>query len=62
MWIGAMAAPAGSFFGCLLAGIGVIFMLTGGICVWGGFSGSSVEVLLIGLVMMAAGWLMTRGR
>ena len=52
----------GSFFGCLLAAIGVIFTLTGGVCVWSGFSGSSVEVLLIGLLMMAGGWLMMKGR
>jgi hypothetical protein len=51
-----------SFFGCIAVGVGTLFMLTGGICVFGGFSGSSVQVLLIGLLMMAGGWAMMRGR
>jgi hypothetical protein len=52
----------GSFFGCLGMAIGFVFMLTGGLCVWSGFRGLSLQVLLIGLVMMVAGWLMSRRR
>lgn len=51
-----------SFFGCIGVGLGFLFMFTGGICVFGGFSGSNGEVLLIGLLMMLGGGLMMRGR
>ena len=51
-----------SFLGCLLGAVGLIFTLTGGICVWNGFSGLSVEVLLIGILMMVGSWLMTKRR
>jgi hypothetical protein len=52
---------AGSFFGCVGMAIGLLFMLTGGLCVWSGFTGSGVKVLLIGLLIAACGWLLTRG-
>jgi hypothetical protein len=48
-----------SFFGCIGVGLGMVFMFTGGICV---FSGRSGEPLVIGLVMMAIGWLLMKGR
>lgn len=51
-----------SLFGCLIGAIGLLFTLTGGVCVWGGFNGSSVEILVIGVLMMAGGWLMMSGR
>jgi hypothetical protein len=49
-----------SLFGCLVGAIGLVFMLTGGVCVWGGFNGSGVAVLAIGLLMMVGGWLMMK--
>jgi hypothetical protein len=52
----------GSFFGCIGMAVGLVFMLTGGLCVWGGFSGAGAEPLLIGLLMMAGGWVMMKGR
>jgi hypothetical protein len=51
-----------SFFGCIGVGLGMVFMFTGGICVLGGFSARGGEPLFIGLLMMAAGWLMMKGR
>jgi hypothetical protein len=52
----------GSFFGCIGMAVGSLFMLTGGLCVWGGVSGAGIEPLFIGLLLVAAGWVMTRGR
>lgn len=52
----------GSLFGCLVGAIGLIFMFTGGICVWGGFSGSSAGVMLIGILLVVGGWLMVKTR
>lgn len=51
-----------SFFGCVGMAMGLLFMLTGGICVWGGASGGGTELLLIGLLIMAGGWALSRGR
>jgi hypothetical protein len=48
-----------SILGCLAAGIGALFMLTGGICVFAGARGSGTQ-LLIGLVMVAFGWALSR--
>jgi hypothetical protein len=45
-----------SFFGCIAAGIGALFMLTGGLCVFTGISGTGFVPLVIGLVMLAIGW------
>lgn len=52
---------AATFFGCIGMSIGLLFMLTGGLCVWSGVSGPGVEVLVIGLVLAGGGWLL-RGR
>ena len=50
-----------SVLGCLAAGIGALFMLTGGICVFAGVRGSGSQ-LLIGLLMVAFGWALSRSR
>jgi hypothetical protein len=56
------ARSGSSFFGCIGVGLGFLFMFTGGACVLGGFSGGGGEPLLIGLLMMAGGWVMMKAR
>jgi hypothetical protein len=45
-----------SFFGCVGMAFGIVFILTGGMCAFLGFTGSSVGAGLIGLMFVAVGW------
>jgi hypothetical protein len=50
----------GSFFSCLGAALGLIFLFTGGTCALMGFGGGSIVAGLIGLMLLAAGWAIMR--
>ncbi len=50
----------GSVLGCLGVAIGVIFMLTGGLCVFAGAGSAGSGQLLIGLVLILIGWLLMK--
>ena len=47
-----------SIWGCFAGAMGSMFILTGGTCVYLGFAGNWIVVGLVGLGMMAIGWLM----
>jgi hypothetical protein len=51
--------PGSSILGCLAGAIGGLFMLTGGLCVFAGVSGSGTQ-LLIGLLLLVFGWVLSR--
>ena len=50
-----------SILGCLTGAIGLLFTLTGGLCVYVGLSGNGGSQLVIGLVLLLLGWLISRG-
>jgi len=49
-----------SFFGCIGAALGLVFLLTGGTCVYMGFSMGEFGVALIGLGIAVGGWMLIR--
>jgi hypothetical protein len=49
-----------SFFGCLAAALGLVFIFTGGSCVFIGFGNRSIVMGLIGLMLLGAGWAIMR--
>ena len=63
--MGAWDSPpsSGGFFGCIAAAAGLVLLLTGGLCAFAHFSTGRVTLIgLIGLGMVALGWMLMRRR